>query len=120
MRLVEGEPEAEHARALAPMRHDLLPVRALEIEMPEDAELVGMLLHRLHRVDVDRFAQRGGRMEHRGVDAGGSHLGQCILDGIGRNLAMLRAHLRVLPDVDLRIDDQHGFSENERRAIREW
>src|SRR5581483_7247984 len=39
VRLVEGEAEAEHARALAPVRDDALALRAREVEMAEDAEL---------------------------------------------------------------------------------
>src|SRR4029450_5190545 len=41
-------------------------------------------------------------------DAGRGHLGQRIVDRIGRDLAMVPAHLAVLPEVDLRVDDQHG------------
>src|SRR4029079_10154514 len=40
MRLVERETEAEHARALAPVRDDLFAVGTLQIEVTEDAELV--------------------------------------------------------------------------------
>ncbi len=36
------------------------------------------------------------------------HLGQRIVDPVGRDLAMVRAHLSVLPDVDLGIDYQHA------------
>src|SRR5881296_2028187 len=108
MRLVEREPEPEHPRPIAPALDDLLAIGALEIEMPEDAELVGVPAHRLHGEHVDRLAQRAGRMDHRAIDPGRGHLGQRIIDRIGRDLAMLRAHLAVLPEVDLGIDDQHG------------
>src|SRR6267143_3036768 len=47
-------------------------------------------------------------MDHRAIDPGRGHLGQRIIDREGRDLAMLRAHLAVLPEVDLGIDDQHG------------
>ncbi|MBI2206577.1 MAG: hypothetical protein HYU41_22310 [Candidatus Rokubacteria bacterium] len=47
-------------------------------------------------------------MDHRAIDAGRSHLGQRIVDRVRRDLAMVRAHLAVLPEVDLGIDDQHG------------
>ncbi len=110
VRLVEGEAETEHARALAPVGDDLLAIRALEIEMPEDAEFVRVLAHRLDGVSVDRFSKRAGRMDHGAIDPGRGHLGERIFNGIGRNLAMVRAHLAVAPDVDLRIDDQHHFS----------
>ena len=59
--------------------------------------------------NVDRLAERAGRMDHGAIDPGRGHLGQRIIDRIGRDLAMVRAHLAVLPDVDLGIDDQHGF-----------
>src|SRR5262249_47437591 len=75
VRLIEGEPEAEHAGPFTPSGHDLLAVGTLEIEMTEDAELVGVRTHRLHREDVDGLAERARRMDHRGVDAGGGHLG---------------------------------------------
>src|SRR5262249_55524702 len=108
MRLVEGEPEAEHARALAPVGHDLFAVGALEIEMPEDAELVRMLAPAVDRLHVDRLAERAGWMDHRAVDPCRGHLFQRVIDRIGRNLAMLGTHSGVLPEVDLRIDYQHA------------
>src|SRR5207245_9746921 len=109
MWLVEGRATAEHARPLAPAGHDLYAVRALKIEMSEESELVAMLAHRFDSEDVDGFAERAGRMDHRAIDPGRGHLGQRIIGRIGRDLAMLRAHLAVLPEVDLGIDDQHGF-----------
>src|SRR5439155_26134225 len=108
MWLVEGEAKPEHARPLAPAGDDLFAVWALQIEMSEDAELVAMLAHRFDSEDVDGLAERAGRMDHRAIDAGRGHLGQRIIDRIGRDLAMVRAHLAVLPEMDLRIDDQHG------------
>ena len=69
--------------------------------MPEDAEFVRVLAHRLDGVNVDRLTERAGRMDHRTIDPGRGHLGQRIIDRIGRNLAMVGAHLAVLPDVDL-------------------
>src|SRR4029453_3434090 len=39
LRLVEGEPEPEHARPLAPARDDLLAIRAEQVEVAQDAEL---------------------------------------------------------------------------------
>ena len=108
MRLVEGEPKPEHARPVTPARDDLLAIRAFQLEMSEDAELVGMRTHRLDGEHVDRLAERAGRMDHRAIDAGRGHLGQRIVDRIRRDLAMVRAHLAVLPEVDLGIDDQHG------------
>src|SRR5438034_11660941 len=57
LRLVEGEPKPEHARPLAPSGDDLFAIGALEIEMPEDAELVGVPAHRLDSEDVDRLAE---------------------------------------------------------------
>src|SRR5207245_11057935 len=108
-RLVEGEPKPEHARTLAPMSDDALAIRVFEVEMPEDAEFVGVPARRLDGENVDRLADRTGRMDHRAIDPGRRHLGPRIIDRIGRDLAMLRAHLAVLPEVDLGIDDQHGF-----------
>src|SRR5437870_9712237 len=76
MWLVEGEAKPEHARPLAPAGDDLFAVRALQIEMSEDAELVGMLAHRFDSEDVDGFAERAGRMDHRAIDPGRGHLGR--------------------------------------------
>ena len=81
---------------------------ASQVEMAEDAELVGVRLDRLDRQHVDRLAERAGRMEHRRVDPGLRHLLQRIIHRIGRDLPVMRRHLGVFPDVDLRIDDQHG------------
>src|SRR5262249_27897703 len=92
-----------------PIADDLLLVGGFEVEMAEDAELVGMRLDRLDRLDVDRLAERRGRMQHRRIDPGFFHLGQRVVHIIGRNLPVMRRHLAVFPDVDLRIDDQHGF-----------
>ena len=49
-------------------------------------------------------------MDERGIDAGVSHLLQGVVFGVGGNLPMMPAHLRVLPDMDLGIDDQHAGS----------
>jgi hypothetical protein len=91
------------------MGDDILAIRALEIEMPEDAEFVRVEAHRLDGKNVDCLAERAGRMDHRTIDSGRGHLGQRIIDRIGRDLAMVGAHLSVLPDMDLGIDYQHGF-----------
>ena len=95
------------------MGDDVLAIRAFEVEMPEDAEFVRVQAGRLDGENVDRLAERAGRMDHRAIDPGRGHLGQRIIDRIGRDLAMVRAHLAVLPDVDLGIDDQHGFLPDE-------
>ena len=95
------------------MGDDVLAIRAFEVEMPEDAEFGGVQARRLDGENVDRLAERAGRMDHRAIDPGRGHLGQRIVDRIGRDLAMVRAHLAVLPDVDLGIDDQHGFLPDE-------
>jgi hypothetical protein len=108
VRLVEGEPEPEHARPLAPAGDDALALRALEVEVPEDAELGGVLAHRFDGEHVDGLAERAGRVDHRAIDAGRGHLGERVVDRVRGDLAMVRAHLAVLPEVDLGIDDQHG------------
>src|SRR6266850_2103671 len=66
-RLVEGEPKPEHARPLAPMGDDVLAIRALEVEVPEDAEFVGMPADRLDGENVDRLAE--WRAIHRALQA---------------------------------------------------
>ena len=77
---------------------------------PRMQNLSGCSRHRLDGELVGRFAERARRMDHRGIDAGRLHFGERIVDPVSRDLAMVRAHLSVLPDVDLGIDDQHGCS----------
>ena len=101
VRLVEREAETQHARPLPPVPDDVLAVRALQVEMPEDAELVRMRLYRLDRLHIDRFAQCAGRMNDRGIDPRLGHLLQGVVDVIGRDLPVLRRHPRVFPEMDL-------------------
>src|SRR5439155_26169368 len=70
VRLVERETEAEHTRPLPPVPDDLLTVWRLQVEITEDAELVGMMLDCFDRERVHRLAQGRGRMDHCGVDPG--------------------------------------------------
>ena len=107
MRLVEGEPETEHARPLPPVPDDLLAVRRLQVEIAEDAEFVGMGFDRFDRLHVRPLAEGAGRMDDRRVDPGLGHLLQRVIDIVGRDLAVLRRHPRVFPKVDLQIDDLH-------------
>ena len=109
MRLVEGETKAEHVGALSPVLDDRLAIRALQVEMPEDAEFFRVPADRLDRQLVDLLAERAGRMDHRRVDPGLRHLLQRVIHRIGRDLPMLRRHPGVFPDVDLGIDDRHRF-----------
>src|SRR5262249_52726 len=62
---------------------------------------------RLDGERVDRLTERARRMDDRAIDAGGRHLRERIAGRVCRDLAMLGAHLAVLPEVDLGIDDQH-------------
>ncbi|NJS38444.1 MAG: hypothetical protein HC783_04815 [Rhodobacteraceae bacterium] len=61
---------------------------------------------------LHRLAERAGRMDDRAIDAGRGHLGQRVVGRVGRNLAVVRAHLAVLPEMDLRIDDFHQRPSN--------
>src|SRR5262245_7975934 len=110
MRLVESKPEPEHARPLAPAGDDLFTVRALEIEVPKDAELARVQARRFDRLSVDGLAEGAWRVDHRAIDTGGGHLGERVVDRIRRNLPVMGAHLGVAPDVDLGIDYQHACS----------
>ena len=74
MRLVEREAKAEHAGALPPVLDDRLAIRALQVEMPENAEFVRVPADRLDRQLVDLLAERAGRMNDRRVDPGLRHL----------------------------------------------
>src|SRR5215472_17043573 len=107
MRLVEGEPKAAHAGALTPVLDDVLAIRALQIEIPEDAELVWMPADRLDRELVDLFTEGAGRVNHRRVDAVVSHLLQRVIHRVGWDLPVLRRHPGVFPNVDLGIDNLH-------------
>src|SRR5262249_26941722 len=108
--LAERIAETEHARrALAPVRDDFLAIRALQIEVPEDAELVRVAPHRLDRVGVDGIAKGTRRMDYRAIDPGRLHLRERLVVRVRGVLAMVRAHLPVLPDMDLGVDYQHLF-----------
>src|SRR5262245_63252557 len=61
VRLVEGEAEAEHARPLPPVSDDVEPIWTLQVKIPQDAEFVRVLAHRVDRQLVDRLAERAGR-----------------------------------------------------------
>src|SRR5215470_9718625 len=56
VRLVEGEAEAAHARPLPPVSDNVESIRALQVEIPQDAEFVRVLAHRFDRQRVDRLA----------------------------------------------------------------
>src|SRR5262249_18861008 len=119
MRLGEAVAEAQHSRrALAPARDDILAIGALEIEMPEYAELVRVAAHRFDGVGIHGIPERARRMDHRAIDPGRFHLRQRLVVRIRGVLAMMGAHLSVLPDVDLRIDYQHWLLLKNASAVR--
>src|SRR5262249_52006726 len=94
VRIAEAVAESEHGgRAFAPVRDDVLSVRAREIEMAEDAEPVGVPPGGFYCISIDSLAERAWRMNHRAVDARRLHLGQRLLVRVRGVLAMMRAHL---------------------------
>ena len=108
MRLIEGETQAEHPGPLLPAIHQRAALRAIEREIPQDREAVGMLTGGLDGQLVG-IGIPSRRMDHRCVDACGIHLSQCIVLGIHGNLAMGRIGRDAFcPDMNLRIDNQHG------------
>ena len=109
MRLQQGEAQAEHARPLLPALDKAPAGRSVEREIAEDREPVRVAAGRVHRELVRIRVPRRGRVDDRGVDARLVHLGQQIVGGVGLDLAVVRVRgLVVGPDVNLRVDDQHG------------
>jgi hypothetical protein len=107
MRLIERETETEHTRSLPPVLDDIQSLFGLQIEVPENANLVRMLAHRVDRLYVDVLAQRARRMKHCRIDPGCRHLPQGVVHSIGGDLPVVRRHLGIFPKVDLRVDDHH-------------
>src|SRR5690348_13639860 len=70
MRLAEGESKSEHARPFTPVRNDIFAIRALQIEMSENAKFFRMQTHRFDCEFIDRFTERAGRMNHRAINTG--------------------------------------------------
>lgn len=90
------------------MRDDLFAIRTLQVEMAKYAESVGMRLHGLDGLHVDVVAQGARGMQHRAIDTGDRHLGQCFVDEKVVHLAMMTAQPAFAPDMNLRVYDQHG------------
>ena len=109
VRLQQREAQPEHPRPLLPAV-DQAPARGgVEREIAEDRQAIRMAARRLHRQLVGVRVPRGGRVDDRAVDARLVHLGQQIVGGVGLDLPVVRVGgLVVGPDVDLRVDDQHG------------
>src|SRR5262245_14531571 len=79
MRFAEAVAKSEHGgRAFAPARDDVLAIRALQVEIAKDAELVGMAPRRFDGVSVDRLAECAWRVDHRAIHSRRFHLRQRI------------------------------------------
>ena len=108
MRLIEREAQAEHPGPALPAIDQRAALRAIEWEVPQDREPVGMLARGLDRQLVG-IGVPSRRMDHGRVDAGFIHLLQQIVLREGGYLSVARVRGFVVgPDVDLCIDDQHG------------
>ena len=75
--------------------------------MPQDREPVRVAASRLDR-DLDIVGIPSGRMEHGRVDPTLAHLLQAILGAVAGDLPVLPGRRALRPDMDLRVDDQHG------------
>jgi hypothetical protein len=73
MRLIEREAQAEHPRPALPTINQRAALRAIEGEVPQDREPVGMLACRLNRQLVG-IGVPSRRMDHGRVDASFIHL----------------------------------------------
>ena len=71
---------------------------------------LGRVAHRLLRLLLAGRIPGERRVDQRGVDAGLVHLGQDLVRGEGRDLAVLAAAGAGGPDMDLGVDDLHGIS----------
>ena len=108
MRLQEREAETEHARPALQAVDRRAALGLVEREVAEDGETVGVPARRLDRQCVG-IRVPPGRMDHGRVDAALVHLLQHVVGREVRDLTVVRVGgLVVLPDVDLRIDDEHG------------
>ena len=108
MRLHEDEAQAEHPRPLLPAvdQRAALGRRAGSCRGSPGGRDAGAPPRPPARWSSD---PRRRRMDHRRVDAGFVHLLQQIVLGEGGDLTVIRVRgLAVAPDVDLRVDDQHG------------
>src|SRR5947199_5714674 len=106
----EGEATSEHSRALLPRVDQRAALRLVEGEVAEDREPVGMRAHGLDAELVRVWIPRRVRREDGGIDTAGVHLLQGIFLEIGGDLPVPRAGgVARIPEMNLRIDDQHGW-----------
>ena len=110
--------QAEHPRALLPRIHQRATLGLVEREVAEDRELVGVLAGGLDAELVRVRVPRRVRSEHRGIDAAGVHLLQRLVLQVGGDLPVPGAGgVARIPEVNLRVDDQHGQLLGHPRAL---
>src|SRR6202011_6077781 len=103
--LVEIEAQSDHARSLLALGDEVAAVRVVEIKPAHDAEARGIFPHRFDRQLV-RIRVPQHRVDQRAVDTGFIHRGDRLLCRV-RLLAVLRRWRALVPEMDLRVDDQH-------------
>ena len=109
MRLEEGEAQAEHAGPGLPRLDQRTALRAIEREVAEDRQPIGVLARRLDGELIGIRIPRRRRMDEGGVDARLVHLLEQVVLREGGHLPVSRVRgLAAAPDVHLRVDDQHG------------
>src|SRR5262249_29478687 len=105
----EREAAAEHARALLPRLDQRAALLLVEGEVAEDREPVGVRTRGLHAELVRVRSPRRVWREDGRIDTAGVHLLQGIGLEIGGDLPVPRAGgVARIPEMNLRVDDQHG------------
>src|SRR5437660_1409738 len=116
---MEREPQAEYPRALLPRIHGPATLWLVEREAAEDHELVGVLAGRFDAELVRVRIPRRVRSEHGGIDPAGVHFLERVVLQVGGHLPVPRAGgVARIPEVDLRVDDQHVLSFSRPLASR--
>src|SRR5205823_14768743 len=104
----EREAAAEHPRALLPRLHQGTTLGLVEREVAEDCEPIGVLARGLDGQLVCVRIPRCVWGEQGGIDPAGVHFLERVVLQVGGHLPVSGAGwVPRIPEVDLRVDDQH-------------
>ena len=105
----ERKTQADHAGLFAPFLNACRAGRILRIKITEHAKALGMGGSGLHR-DFIGLRVPAWRTQHHRIDTALFHFIEQIVLGVLRNLAVNDHRGAALPDMNLRINNQHVFS----------
>src|SRR6516165_1668220 len=118
MRLGESVAQPEHAGPALPGVDQRSVLRFVEREVAEDRKAV-RIFGRCLFGDLSRVRVPARRVQQTGIDLGGIHVADALLSAIRGYLAMRRIGRRSgRPDVNLRVDYQHGVPPTGARSRR--